>query len=147
MARSLENKLRIKASLNLRIKKITKKATSKPRMKMGREVSAKSPKRASINSSLGVNNAPRANEPEKITPMVVSVESPVFFSSFQIKTAPTRRAPAAPMIGLIWRVIARAKPGRATCEMASAARVILFIKAKLPMRPAATAAKIAMIME
>src|SRR5262249_37292919 len=94
--------------------------------------------RASIKSSLGVNTVPIANAAVKITPIATSVVIVALFCNSQIKIVPSNNVVAAPASGLTLSNIATPSPGRAMCETTSPARLIRFIKAKLPTSPAAT---------
>src|SRR3989440_8653028 len=56
-----------------------------------------------------------------------------------MRIVPRKSAAAAPTSGLMPNNIARPNPGKAMCDTTSPAKLIRFIKAKLPTSPAARA--------
>src|SRR5205814_817666 len=64
-----------------------------------------------------------------------------------MRIVPRKSATAAPNIGLIFKRKAMPSPGSAMCDTTSPAKLMRFIKAKLPTSPAATAVSRTRMME
>ena len=85
-----------------------------------------SPNNASSSSGSGVIKIPRARLNAKNTPTKVSEGSSVFFSRNHMPIIVKNKAAKAPKKGLILKIMAKAIPGRATWEITSPTRDILF---------------------
>ena len=121
------------------MKPVTAKAATRPNIVSAVVMLPGVPNKASISSSPVAVRAPIASATEKTTPVIASVDMFVLPSMAQIIMAPTSSATSAPISGLSLKTRASPIPGKATCEKASAANVILRITAKHPTNPAATA--------
>ncbi len=86
-----------------------------------------SPNNASNSSGSGVIKIPRAKLNAKNIPTRVSDDNSVLLSKNHMPTIAKNKAVKAPKNGLISRIIAMAIPGRATWEITSPTRDILFM--------------------
>jgi len=145
-ANSGENKFKIKALLYRKMKETISATVRTPMTNVKPEIGSNLPKNASTRSYFGVRAAPIATEPANTTPIDTSVEKLSFFCNSQISSVPMKSVAPPPSKGLKCHRKAKPRTGNATCEMTSAARIIRFIRAKLPTKPAATANKNARIM-
>ena len=136
---SAETRETTREFLALRMKMITVAAPMSPRAVSQPVGMPGAPNSASINSSPEAIRLPIASATENTTPTIVSVDILVLSSMPQIRTVPNNSIARAPATGWKWKSKATPMPGSATCEMASAASVILRMTAKQPTKPAAEA--------
>ena len=147
-ASSGENKPMINLFRSIQTAIMTKRLAASPNTNSLVGKLPKPPKSASISSSVElIRSAPMATELAKITPIVASVESSVFFSRCQMIRHPIRSVNPPPIRGLMLQITASPSPGMAICDITSPARTVRFISAKLPITPAAAAAEIARMNE